>query len=424
MTVAAGQPYWLPQGSGVDDFIVTFETEKTLAYEMRYKSVVGRLSQLVKTKMVKSGQEENEIDIGVSAGVWRKEITKGDTVRFTMEQALSGEPTFGDVAVGPGDYLAYLHADVQLNSLTTPYFKLQGEMSRMLVADTLTDPEGQTRTAITLYLAEQYVLDFYEGALRGASRNLLAPVVQGGKNKDLGRGAGKQVSPENFLVVGNGFTAGVSGTDAYEAQILTDLGTLTNTSTDMISREFIHNLRAAVTQQKIKPITDENGRDKWYVICDPELMTQLTDPTGALYAAWLAARERSDKNPVFGHGSLELDDFVFFPDMWLSKFRPDISGAEVVWGQDGIDKRNFNSTSKLGLMLIIGEGAMLEASNGTVNITVEHEKHKPKNMTLAGSVKESFMRRRYVPKDGRTGLVINQSMMTVVAYAPGLSYSG
>lgn len=417
--MVAGQRTWESQGTGTNDYVVSFETEKMMAYEFRQKSAVGRLSKPVKTKVIGTGQDSREIDIGQSACVWTKEITKGDEARFTLEQQMRGTPTFGDAKVGMGDYLAYLHANVKLNKLDTPAVPVPEDMSRQRVAEVISDPQGQTRNAITMYLAEQYVLDFYEGYLRGASRNLMAATADGGRAIDLGLGAGTQVSPENFLVAGNGFVSGTSGTAGYETQMVTDLGTLTDSASDYISRDYIHNLRYAVTQRKIQPVNHE-GRDVWFCACDPFLLARISAPNSTLYRDWQQAAARGEKNPVFGHAALEIDDFLFFPDYWLRKFRPDISSGSLVWGQSDIDKRDFEPTSNIGLMLVMGNGCMLEAHNGSVETTVEKGWHG-KGLSISGHIKESFMRTRYIPKDGRTGVVINQSSMCVAFYEPGLT---
>lgn len=419
----AGQATWESQGTGSKDFIVGFETEKNISYQYRHKSPLGKLSKAMKTKVVGSGPEQREVDVGQSACIHSKEITTGDEARFTMEQQLRGAPSYGDAKVPPGDYLAYLHARVFLNQIKTPAFPLQEEMSEQRAKEVIQNQESQMRNAITLYLAEEYVLEAYTGLLKGASPNLLAATVQGGRALDLGRGAGTQVSPQHFIVAGNGFVSGVAGGNTFETNLKTDLGTLTDTTGDYISREFIHNLRAALTQKKIAPtIINEGGSEKWYAMCDPELLTRLTHPTGELYKAWRDAEARGSKNPVFGHAALEIDDIVFFPDYWLKKFRPDISAAgDLVWGVNQDDKRDFEPTSKIALMTILGNGALLEAHNGAVRMTTDTGFHGD-NRTIAARTKQAFMRARYVPKDGRTDINVEQGALVCAFYEPGLQF--
>jgi hypothetical protein len=418
----AGQRTWETQGTGTNDFVVSFETEKNIAYEMRHQSPLGRLSKPVAQKTIGTGPEQRDIDVGASAAVWSKEITTGDEVRFTLEQSMRGAPAYGDSAVPQGDYLAYLHATLILNMVKTPAVPLQEEMSLQRIKDVIATPDTQVRNAITMYLSEEYTLEGYAAFLRGASPNLLAAKVNGGRALDLGRGAGSQVSPQHFLIAGNGFTSGVAGSNGFETQLKTDLGTLTDTAGDYISREFIHNLRYALTSKKIKPIMQDGGMPVWYALCDPELLARLTTPDGVLYKAWLQAQERSKTNPAFGHGAIELDGIIFFPDPWLKKYRPDISAAgDIVWGVADDDKRDFDPTSKIALMNIWGEGCMLEGHNGSVRFTQNVGRHGD-NKEIGARIKQSFMRARYIPKDGRTGITIEQGGMTCAFYEPGLSF--
>lgn len=415
-----GQATWESQGNGSKDFIVSFETEKNMAYEYRHRSPLGKLSKAVKTKTIGEGQAQRTIDVGVSAAINYKEVTTGDEVRFTMEQQLRGAPAYGDAAVPLGDYLAYLHANVILNQIKTPAYPLQQEMSMQRVADVIASPESQLRNAITMYLSEEYVLECYAGFFKGMSPNLQAAAVDGGRALDLGRGAGVQVSPQHIIVAGNGFVSGVAGSAGFESNLKTDLGTLTDTAGDYISREFIHNLRAALTQKKISPMEFE-GREVWFAMCDPELLTRLTNPNGDLYKAWLTSRERSKTNPVYGHVELELDDILFFPDPWLKKFRPEISGSDIVWGVAQDDKRDFEPTAKLAPMLVWGSQCMLEAHAGAVKMTTDSGFHGD-NKTIAARIKQSFMRARYRPKDGRSGINVEQGGLACFFYEPGLTF--
>jgi hypothetical protein len=220
-----------------------------------------------------------------------------------------------------------LHQNIILNKLDTPAIPIPEEMSRHRVRETIANPESNVRKEIGIYLAEQYTYDCLEAHLRGASMNLRAPKNIGGRAIDLGLGAGVQVSPENFIVAGTGVVSGTSGTSAYETNLAAAFANLNSaTASHNISRGFVHELRAQITQFKIGGI-DVNGQEKWFCAIDPILMTRLTDPTGALYVAWRDAAQRSMENPVFSHGAIELENIVFFPEPYLQQFRPDATQA-------------------------------------------------------------------------------------------------
>lgn len=414
-----GQTTWESRGYANSEYVVEVETTKNIAKEYRFQSNFGKLSRPMKQITVGQGESSRTLDIGASACIWSKEIKSGDEVRFTLEQNIKGAPTYGDAEVRVGDYIAYLHQNVILNKLDTPAIPVQGEMSRQRVRDVIGDPNSRIRSEITMYLAEQYVYDVLEGYFRGASRTLMASRAEGGRALDLGLGAGIQVSPENFLVKGDGFVAGVSGTAGYETAVETALGTLAGG--DEITRAYCHNLRAALTDRKIAPTNMEGSTDeKWYAAVDPDMMTRLTAPGSELATLWEQSRERMAGNPVFGHGAVELDDIIFFPEQRLKQFRP-VIGSGIVWGTNSEDRREFETSSDIGLMVILGNGGVLEGHNGTVDITFEGGFHG-KGQSIGGHIKQAFMRARWLPKDGRSNLVLNQASMVVAFYESGPTY--
>lgn len=416
-----GQVTWESQGTGTNDYIVPFETEKNIAHEFRFRSAFGKLSKPMKTMTVGSGPEQRDLDVGESAAIWSKEITSGDEVRFTLEQNMKGAPTYGDAEVRVGDYLAYLHQNIILNKLDTPAVPVIEEMSALRVKEVISNPESRIRSQITIYLAEQYTYDVLDGFWKGFSRNLQEPKANGGRALDIGLGAGVQVSPENFVVAGSGFVSGTGGTSQYETNLLNDLNGLEDTAGDYITRDFMHNLRYAVNQRKVAPISGEAGQENWYCPCDPDLLMRLTKPGMPLFESWKFARERGEKNPVFGHGSMELNGFIFFPEERLRQYRPVTSSGAIVWGSNAPDKREVTVTSSVALMMVLGNGAILEGHNGAVSITYDDGRHG-KGKTIAGHVKESFMRAVWKPKDGRTGVRIQQGSMACAFYEPGLTF--
>lgn len=425
--MANGQAQWDSSGSANNAFIVPFETEKNIASQMRQASAIGKLSRAMKSQVIGQGPNAQTIDVGASpAAVWTKEISSGDEVRFTLEQNLSGVPTYGDAKVRMGDYLAYMHANVLLNKLDTPAFPLQEEMNAMRAKEVIQNPESRLRSQIVMYLAEQHVIDFYSAFFRGASQNLMAAKSEGGRAVDLGLGAGTQVSPENAVVAGHGWVSGVSGTSTYENNLVTALQSLTDTSSDYVSLGFLASLAYALPDRKIQGISGLDGtpESKYYCLVDPDILAHLTAPGSDLDKAWRESTERSKNNMTFINGAVEYRGCVFIPDPWLKKFRPDptqLAAGSLQWGTTSDDKRSYVSTSNIAPMIILGNGAMLEGHNGSVEVTMDEGYHG-KGKSLAAHVKQSFMRTRYLPKDGRTGEVINQSSGVAFFYTPGLNF--
>ena len=249
----------------------------------------------------------------------------------------------------------------------------------------------------------------------------MADRTKGGRALDLGLGGGVQISPENFLVKGDGIVSGVSGTAGYETAVETALGTLG--AGDEIDRAYMHQIRAVLTDNKIAPTNLEGSQDeKWYAATDPDLLSRLTIPGGDLAKLWEQSRERASGNPVFGHGAIELDDIIFFPEQRLKQYRPKLLGPGLVWGTNSEDRREYvpAANDNISMMVIMGNGALLEGHNGTVDITFEGGFHG-KGQSIAGHIKQSFMRARWLPQDGRTGTVLNQSSMTIAFFETGLT---
>ncbi len=416
----SGQTTWETQGTGTDDYVVEFETEKNLHYEFRHMSAFGALSRPMRME-TGPGYPEQGKDIAQSSCIWTKEIPAGDEVRFTLEQNMRGAPTYGDAPVKMGDYLAYLHANIILNKLTTPAVPVQEEMSQHRIRRILANPQSNIRQQLIRYLNEQYVYDILDGYIKGASQNLLEATATGGRALNLGISAGTQVSPQHFIVAGSGFASGTAGTAAFETNINTDCGALSDTTGDYISREFIHNLRYALTEKKIAPAMLEAGsQGMWYAACDPHLLARLSDPAGQLHQDWQQARERAKTNPVFGHSSVELDNIVFFPEERLKQYRWVDSAGTNVWGADIPDKRDLTVSSNVALMLVFGNGALIEGHSGEVKVTYDKGFHE-QGKSVAAKVKQSFMRARWIPKDGRTGVTLEQGGLMCAFYETGLT---
>lgn len=419
-----GQVTWENQGYGTNDFVVSFETEKNIFSEYRKRGVIGKISRPMKSVTMGSGPHAKEMDLAGTACIMSKTITSGDEVRFTLERNLSGAPTYGDATVQPGDFLAYMHAQVFVNNTDSPEFPIQGEMSRLRVADILPNQESAVRRQISMWFSEEEAFKFYDAVFTGASRDLSSPRAQGGRALNLGLGAGVQVSPENYICAGTGPVSGTPGTSGYETNLNTALEGLTNTAGDMFSLAFLHNLPYYLADRNIKPSEGIEGTPeaKYICLCDPDLMATLTALNGSLSDAWKNARERSAQNPFFTTGAVEYMGLILVPDPYLKKFRADTSGAGIVWGTSAADRRPFTASSLTSAhMVVLGAMAMLEANNGAVSITENPGKHG-KGRGLAGHVKQSFMRTRWVPKDGSSTAVLNQNMAVCSFYQGALSW--
>lgn len=434
--MAQGQMNWKGRGTGsTKEYIVEAGMERGLTYEYRFRSAIGRLSAPVKSRMIKDGRRQQSVDVSKSAVVQRKEITSGDEARFTLIQNIKGAATHGDAPVRTGDYLAYLHKNIRVNAVRTPGIPLIEEMSKMRVKDILGGEENEIRRQLEMYLAEEYTYDAYGAFFNGASKGILSvPEGEGGLEMDLGRGLGKQVSCEHIIIGGVGEVTppasdSVADLNAYElaikvaldgAQIaaaaMTDAAALAAYG---LRRGVISDLRDYVIDAKIAGL-DVGMNEKWYIAVDPSNMKSLVREGGELYEAWKISRERSRNNPVYGYDYVELDDFIFFPDPYLKKFRPTgFSGSEteVTWGSNARDMRSTSTSGNWAPFLILGQQSLMEASSGKTKITKWEGKHD-QGMEIAAHIKQSFVRTNWKPKDGRNAPILNQSSALCLFWSP------
>lgn len=432
----SGQINWKGRDTGTDkNFIVEAAMERGLSYEYRHRSAIGRLSAPVTQRMIKDGSRMRSVDISKSAVIQRKEITSGDEARFTLIQNIKGSATHGDAPVRTGDYLAYLHKSIRVNAIRTPGIPLMEEMSSLRVKDILGGEENEIRRQLEMYLAEEYTYDAYGAFFNGASKGILSVgEVEGGLEIDQGRGAGNKISIEHILIPGVGEIvppANQTSTelDNYEQRLVDALETadadvismadpLASMAKYGIRRQIISDLRDYVVDAKIAGL-DLGQNEKWYVAVDPSIMKNLTNSDGELYEAWKMSRERSANNPLFGYDYIELDDFIFFKDPYLKKFRPTgyAGGSEVTWGSDNRDLRDITVTSNWAPFLIMGKQALMEATSGKTKVTKWEGKHD-QGMEIAAHIKQSFARTNWKPKDGRNNPILNQSSALVLMWTP------
>ena len=185
-----------------------------------------------------------------------------------------------------------------------------------------------------------------------------------------------------------------------------------------IKRGLISDLRDYVTDRKIAGL-DSGSTEKWYIAVDPSNMRVLTREGGELYDAWKVGHNVKKNENVYSYGYIELDDFVFYPDPYLKKFRPTgyTGGNEVTWGSDNRDMRDVTVASNWCPFLIMGQQALMEATSGKTKVTKWEGKHD-QGMEIAANVKQSFARTNWKPKDGRNTPVLNQSSALCLFWSP------
>lgn len=430
-----------------NEFMVSPVTEKILHKEYREASAFGGMSKTVKERVIKNAMGDITVDVATSAAVWHKSIDSGDEARFVLTRNIDGVPTYGDSPIKTGDRLSIMNANVYLNRVDTPAIPIMADMQTHRIKDIFSDmiQKGEVREQVKMFFAEEDTLEGYRGFLRGASQNLLASSDIGGTFLDLGRGGGKQVSPEHVIMAGVGSLPSVksytaTALDNHESNIL---NLIKNADADIIAnggataksretyafanygitRDWIQDFREYISSiLKIAP-TIEGGKPKWYVLTDPDIFRYLTRKDSDLWKLWESTGPRGLQNPVFaGYETVELDGVVFIRDAWLRKFRPDATGTEeVIWGTNSqVAVRSFFPTKSWGCMCVLGNRAMLSATSGSVGFTEEVGAHG-KGWEVAANTKMGYQRLRWQSKDGKTD-ILQQNSCLVLAYAGTSSF--
>lgn len=447
-----GQNTWKSQATGtksdgVDvgkNFMVQAVLEKNMYKEYRDYSALGKLAKPVKGRMI-GDKQMRDMDVAASSVVVSKTITSGDECRMSLVRNITGATTFGDTPIADGDSLAYMHATMFLNKTASPAFQLTEEMEKLRAQDLVAGEESELRQQMTFFFGEEFTHEAYRGLIKGRSLNLGASFKDGGRNIDLGRGAGKALSPSRIVALGQGQIVEASDStttelDAYEGRIEAGLNAMlatikTNPLNGRITKATVTEIRNYLIKQKIKGVM-VGGKQKWYVMCDPAIITDLTKEGGELWEAWKISLHHDKNSEIYdGVGHIELEDLIFVKDPFLAQFRPSVevdgggAGVNTVFtNSDGTVKHGCDelrnprtytpeSTDVIAPMLVLGEHALLEANNGALKVMKEEGKFE-QGASIAGTIKQAFMRSRFLPKDGTTEKELNQSMAMFYVNAP------
>lgn len=446
-----GQTTWKNQArgpvvDGVDvgkNFMVQATLEKNMHKEYRNYSALGQLAKPVKGRMI-NDKQMRDVDVAASSIIVSKTVTKGLECRISLVRNITGATTFGDAPVADGDSLAYMHASFFMNKSTSPAFQLTEEMEKIKAQDLVAGEESELRTQMTFFFGEEYTFEAYRGFMKGRSLNLALPSADGGLNLDIGRGAGKALSPSRIIVLGQGQvteapTSTTTDLDVYEGAIETSLNAMlttidTNPLNGRITKNTVTEIRNYLITQKIKGIM-VGGKQKWYVLCDPAIITDLAKEGNELWEAWKISLHHDRNSEIYnGVGHIELEDLIFVKDPFLSKFRPSIDPlanggiGEVILNSDGTvklgcdemrDPRHYVASADdvIAPMLVVGEHALFEANNGKLEVMKETGKFE-QGASIAGKIKQAFQRSRFLPKDGSTEKELNQCMAMFYVHAP------
>ena len=380
-----------------------------------------------------SGTERKGTDVLKSAAIVRVEKTKGDNHRWTMTKQLKGKPAFGDQLPEKGPMLDFLNAEVTLNKTKAPAWQVPADM------------DLQRLNSVTDMSVEQYRQELKEHHIRwhadaivhqaistfayGACDNLRQPISNGGRGIDLGRGAGVQVSPLNAIVLGSGKIGGAT-LAARETNLKTAIGNLsTANSKHLISIRALQLISEELSTGStlIEPL--DIGGEARYICVLPSvcrLQVQGVDSAMVDYAKYTAAWGKN--SPLLKMAALEVGCLTVFYDNILSKYAPDVTGSEIVWGKATTDFQSWGykdltgASLNRGMGIILGRRALLEATNKGIQYTSEAGPHET-SYEISSYVKNSMQRAMWFDKQDPSVLPYDQSSLLMVFAHNGIQYT-
>lgn len=402
-------------------------------YEMRRKSVFGALSTPIKGKTSGRNPTDSQQDISKTEAVQSISLgpNEGDEIDWTIVKKLSGPVTMGDRVPTKGGYMDFWHNKMRLNMSKCPAFQIPGELDLARLEPNLFQKYRPLLTAqINLWWAEWYAHQMYMAILRGADDTLLGPVSNGGLNVDLGAGAGKQVSPLNVLIRGQGMIGGAT-LAARETNIKNGFGALSTANANhKISLNALSEVSEELSGGPYMGV-DVGGEEKFFCILPSVVRNTLQGPNSTLVdfakyqAAWGAT------HPLLKMTSLSIGKLLVIYDDSLSRLNPDVSGSDIVWGkaQTGVDNEFSNwsyadlttAQKKNGIGLILGASAIREATRDRLEFTEEKGPHGVGH-EISAKKKGSAIRSQWRDMQDSSKLPFDQSSMLFGFALEGLTH--
>lgn len=411
---------------GTYDEQTSFGFGETLYTEARERTILGPLSRGSDevSQMIAGGKP---LAIDNTACIVRKEIKSGDMVRFTMEEAVKGMPTWGDASVQRGDFVVYKNLEARINNIKSPAIPLPGEMSLQRARESLKDPKGRLRRQVINYMAQEMEYEFLIAMHYGASKAALRSEDDGGLGINLGVGsgvgAGTPLMPKNFYCKDQGFPTYTDVHATWNTNLNTYMSSIT-AAADNLTLLILKTLRRQMDKIFFAPAYIDGQRYKAIALTDPDLWYRIDHLLKTDYGN---AKPRKTDHEIFGvdhqlvyHGIL----FLNVPNM--EKFRmanqadpdyPDLGPALDT------DPRDYTVTSSIASIIFLGSGAAFEGYNGKIRTTEEKGYHGD-GYEIAARTKDVFVRGEWYAKDGRASAAANtycNSMMLASFYEGGVS---
>jgi hypothetical protein len=414
--------------SGTYDQQTSFGFDKQLAAEVR--------SKLMFNSMAKTGDEWDDSIAGspgdLSSGsiVKRVKIVTGDELRFTMDENMTGAPTYGDRQHAAGDFAAYKNMFARLNIINSPAVPIVGEMSQQRIKESISNLDATTKAKVTNWLAQQLDWESHCGLIYGASPSCLTATTSGGLGVSLGvnagGGAGVPYMNRWWWMGGDGWMAHSRNVATYNGTVNGGINAIGTAAGDYITLAQLKKIRFKMDTEHLWSPTFMGKKYKAVAIIDPELFYRLHSLLAA--AGYLYAAPRGMDNPWFNvDTTIVYDGILYVSDPTLYLMRPAYvsTNPTVVppsFGPDATaDFRDYAVTSTTALVVFLGRNAIVEGFNGSVVIK-EKWADFDKGVQVAARTMQGAMRGEWYAKDGRTDAnsVRNYSVICAAFYEPGV----
>jgi hypothetical protein len=420
----AGQSTWGNAGDSNNAFIVTPKRAKEIYASATWRTLVSKLTggMRMEKQQLRFGNKVENLHIGNSSLIWETSIATGNEERLTMVEKREGMPSgYGDYPVATGHYDKFKHTRVWVNQIDSDADPLPGRSSLKQVKDVINDPKSILMNGKKLWMAQEIDFEFIRACLMGASRNLLL-TEKGGLGISLYNAtAGETRSCWNFYVPETGLVTPSVIRATHEGNIGTALTTLADNSTYGFNLGE-HNKMLDLWTNLYGERPSVGGKEYTVVcLCDPWLIHRLAITGGQYDSLMREAHVRGSQNPAIDHLSpIEMDGVLYVPYEPLKAFRVSVSNGLPVYGPGILtDPRGqiTANTQKICLGIYMGPGAMLRATDRSVWVTSEKDRHK-ENYEYSLHWDDGFVRNEYGAWDGRTELE-NKKMIVGAWYDPG-----
>jgi hypothetical protein len=424
---AAGGPGRFDSVGGTYDKQTGFSFEKTLYYQMRSRSIIGKLSRAG----IQGASATDEMNIGGDASllntnvITKKKISEGDMVRLTIQEHAKGMPTYGDNPIRRGDYLAYKNLEVRVNEIDSPAIPVPGRMAQQRAAMSIKDIPASVRQEVMDYLEEQIEYEFLYSLLAGASPSLLQTTANGGLGVQLGvnaaGSAGVPLWNRHVYTPQAGYLTYNTTPATWNAAVNTAINGITAGANGRVSLNHLRQIRNRLDAIHFRPPKAMGQKCKALALVDTEMWQRIDS---LLYTYYQNAKPREkDNNPIF-----DLDHILVFQGIYflavpnLAKLRPAYNASGLPDLGPGMDQdfRDYTNASLISPIIFLGGRAVFEGFNDSISIKEEKGAFS-KGLEIAGTVDEGFIRCEWYAKDGRTGTdaVYNDSCFQALFYEDG-----